>query len=192
MKGVAENGEGDMPFLQKFHQFPEIRVEDRVTAGNIEIGEPSEGPAEFFHIIYHLLHSFPGHAVQLLAGIFCKNIAMLAALVTGFCDMPLKGEILTHESFLLFPYTTYRLFRCAAGRTGLFVRFCRTTGTSAGGSRLFFRFCCAAGRARFFFRLCSTTGASAGGSRLLLRLSCTAGAATVKCCLFIHHFAPSK
>ena len=72
-------------------------MENRIAAGNIEIRHTAIHFAEVLAVGHDLLHLFPRHAVQLLAGILRKDIAVLAPLVAVVCDMPLKSKILFHD-----------------------------------------------------------------------------------------------
>jgi len=72
-------------------------MENRIAAGDIEIRHTTVHFAEVFAVSHDLLHLFPRHAVQLLAGILRKDIAVLAPLVAVVCNMPLKSEILFHD-----------------------------------------------------------------------------------------------
>ena len=75
-------------------------MQDRVSAGNIEIRQTAIHGTEILAVGHHFLHLLPGHAVKLFAGILRKDIAMLAALVTVIGNMPLKSEILFHAGCL--------------------------------------------------------------------------------------------
>ena len=67
----------------------------------IEIRNPVVYLAEVLAVRHDLLHLLPGHALQLLTAFPGKNIAVLAALVTFICDMPLKRKITSHPVPLL-------------------------------------------------------------------------------------------
>ena len=96
MKGIAHDGKRDLVLLEKLQQPPEIRMQDRVAAGQVEIGQPSVDLAEVEAVIKSILHLLPGHGIQLAAGITGKDIAVLAALVAFIRDMPLEREVLFH------------------------------------------------------------------------------------------------
>ena len=49
----------------------------------------------------------PRHAVRAFAGIFRKDVAMLASLVAFISDVPLKGKIRFHLAVLLTCFQTY-------------------------------------------------------------------------------------
>ena len=100
VEGVAHDGEGNPFDRQQLQQRPEIRVQDGVAAGNIEIRHTAIHFTEVLAVGHHFLHLLPGHAVKLLVSILRKDIAMLAALVTVIGNMPLKSEILFHAGCL--------------------------------------------------------------------------------------------
>jgi hypothetical protein len=102
MERISHNRKWNIPALKQHHQFPEIRMEDRVAAGNVEIGHSVIDLTKIFTISNHLLHLLPGHALKLLASLSRENIAVLAALVTFICDMPLKSKILAHPILSFF------------------------------------------------------------------------------------------
>ena len=56
--------------------------------------------AEIQAVMKGILYLLPGHGIQGLTVILGKNVAVLAALVTVVCNMPLKGKILFHVDVL--------------------------------------------------------------------------------------------
>ena len=55
-------------------------------------------------VVEGVLHLLEGHAVQLFAGVFGEDVAVLAALVAVVGDVPLEGKIGFHgrSSFLIY------------------------------------------------------------------------------------------
>ena len=94
MEGIPEDCKGNPFFIQHPQKAPEIRMQNGVTACDIEIGEPVVHFAEVLTVRHHLLHLLPGTGIQFLAAVFGKDIAVLASLVTVVCDMPLESEVL--------------------------------------------------------------------------------------------------
>lgn len=93
MEGIAQDGEWDAMFLHQSQQIPEVRVQDGVAASDVEVGQAAVDLAEVQAIVKGVPHLGPGHGVQLLAGVLCKNVAVLAPLIALVGDVPLKGEI---------------------------------------------------------------------------------------------------
>ena len=77
-------------------------MQDRITAGNIEIRCSAIYFAEIMAVIEGVLHLLPVHGKQ--AGMIpCRvDIAMLASLITFICYMPLKRKIRFHDPTLQF------------------------------------------------------------------------------------------
>ena len=94
---VAQDGEGNAMLFHKDQQLPEIRVQDGVAAGDVEVGKPVIHPAEIQAVEKGVAHLLPGHGIQVFAGVFGEDVAVLAALVTCIGDVPLKREILFHR-----------------------------------------------------------------------------------------------
>ena len=94
--------------MKQFQKPPEIRMQNRISAGQIEIREPVVHLTEIKAVVEGVLHLLPGHAVRFTAGIAGEDIAMLAPLVALVCDMPLKRKILFHDVlhpvFMIVPH----------------------------------------------------------------------------------------
>lgn len=97
MKRVAENCPADIFFFQQLRQFPKVLVQDRIAACDVKVWRSADFFAHFFTGGNDLPHLFPRHFRQLFAVIFCKDIAVFAALVAGICDVPLKSKIWFHK-----------------------------------------------------------------------------------------------
>lgn len=63
MKRIPHQCKWDVLAFEQYHQFPEIRMKDRIAACNIEIWFPVIYFTEVLAVGYHLLHLFPGHAL---------------------------------------------------------------------------------------------------------------------------------
>ena len=76
--------------MKQLQESPEIRVEDRIAAGQVEVGRPAVDLTEIQAVVKGLLHFLPGHGFQacMIAG--GEDVAMLAPLVALVRDMPLK------------------------------------------------------------------------------------------------------
>ena len=118
VKGVSHDREWYMVFMKQFQQTPEVRVQDRIAAGQIEIRKPAVYFAEIETVIECVLHLLPGHAAWLSAGIAGENIAMLAPLIAFIRDVPLKRKILLHVVTLRFyGYRNVRVIIEVPGKT---------------------------------------------------------------------------
>ena len=97
MKRIAENRELDRMIVNQFKQFPEIRMQDRITARNIKIGRSFIYFAEIKAVVEGAFHLLPCHGKNtgMVAG--GVNIAVLAPLVTCICYVPLKGKVWFHD-----------------------------------------------------------------------------------------------
>ena len=127
MKRIAHQGKRNVLAFQQDHQFPEIGMKDRIAAGDIEIRNSVVYLAEILAVRHDLLHLLPGHALQLLTAFPGKNIAVLAALVTFICNMPLKRKITSHPVPLLLSLLdllTYRKHHMPCRRLQVFLRAC--------------------------------------------------------------------
>ena len=127
MERIAHQGKRNVLAFQQNHEFPEIRMKDRIATGNIEIRNSVVYLAEVLAVRHDLLHLLPGHALQLLAAFPGKNIAVLAALVTFICDMPLKRKITSHPVPLLLSLLdllTYRKRHMLCHRLRVSLRAC--------------------------------------------------------------------
>lgn len=82
------------PALKQHHQLPEVRMKDRISAGYIKIWQLIVNPAKILTVSHNLLHLLPCHALKLAAALSRKNVAVLTALVTFICYMPLKRKII--------------------------------------------------------------------------------------------------
>ena len=80
---IAQNREGDAVCFEQLQQLPEIRVQDRVTARDIEIGQTVMHRAEIQTVIEGLLHLGPAHGIQMLAGVFREDVAVPQADAAG-------------------------------------------------------------------------------------------------------------
>ena len=96
MERVAHDRKGNIMLMKQLQQTPEIRMEDRVSAGQIKIRKSAIYLTEVKTVVEGFLHLFPCHAVQFPAGITGEDIAVLAALVAFICYVPLKGKVLFH------------------------------------------------------------------------------------------------
>ena len=101
VEGVAQNGEGDVVFRHQSQQLPEIRVQNGVAAGDVEIRQTVIDLAEVQAVVEGVLHLLPGHCIQLLVAVFRENVAVLAPLVAFIRDMPLERKILFHVILLV-------------------------------------------------------------------------------------------
>ena len=118
VKGVSHDCEWDMVFMKQFQQPPEVRMQDRIAAGQIEIRKSAVNFAEIETVIECVLHLLPGHAVELSAWIAGENIAMLAPLIAFIRDVPLKRKILLHVVTLSFyGYRNVRVIIEVPGKT---------------------------------------------------------------------------
>ena len=118
VKGISHDREWDMVFMKQLQQPPEVRVQDRIAAGQIEIRKSAVNFAEIETVIECVLHLLPGHAVELSAGIAGENIAMLAPLIAFIRDVPLKRKILLHVVTLRFyGYRKVRVIIEVPGKT---------------------------------------------------------------------------
>jgi hypothetical protein len=61
MEGIPEDREWKIPFLQERQQGPEILVENGVSAGDVEIREPSDLSAHLEAIVEDDAHPGEGH-----------------------------------------------------------------------------------------------------------------------------------
>jgi hypothetical protein len=77
-------------FMEEIQQPPEIRVEDRIAAGQIEAGRSAVDLTEIQAVVKGLLHFLPGHGSQARMAAGGEDITMLTPLVAFVCDMPLK------------------------------------------------------------------------------------------------------
>jgi hypothetical protein len=102
VKGVSHDCGRDMVLMKQLQQPPEVRVQDRISAGQIEIRKSAVYFAEIETVIERVLHLLPGHAAWLSAWIAGENIAMLAPLIAFIRDVPLKRKILLHVVTLRF------------------------------------------------------------------------------------------
>jgi hypothetical protein len=96
MKWIAKNRKWNLVFLHQSKQFPEIRMQDRISSGNIKVWDTAKSFAEIQAVLKGLLHLLPCHAIQFFTGITGENVAVFAPLVAFIRDMPLKSEILFH------------------------------------------------------------------------------------------------
>ena len=127
MERIAHQGKRNVLAFQQDHQFPEIGMKDRIAAGDIEIRNSVVYLAEVLAVRHDLLHLLPGHALQFLTAFPGKNIAVLAALVTFICNMPLKRKITSHPVPLLLSLLdllTYRKRHMLCHRLQVFLRAC--------------------------------------------------------------------
>lgn len=85
MEGVAHDGERDVPLLHQSQQPPEIRVQDGIAAGDVEVGQAVIHLAEIQTISNNLLHLLPGHGIRLLAVVLREDVAVLAPLIALVC-----------------------------------------------------------------------------------------------------------
>jgi len=69
-------------------------MKDRISAGYIKIWQLIVNPAKILTVSHNLLHLLPCHALKLAAALSRKNVAVLTALVTFICYMPLKRKII--------------------------------------------------------------------------------------------------
>ena len=104
--------------MKQLQHPPEVRVHDRIAAGQIEIRKSAVYFAEIETVIECVLHLLPGHAAWLSAGIAGENIAMLAPLIAFIRDVPLKRKILLHVVTLRFyGYRNVRVIIEVPGKT---------------------------------------------------------------------------
>ena len=105
-------------FVKQFQQPPEVRVQNGIAAGQIEIRKSAVYLTEIETIKECVLHLLPGHAVELAAGIAGENIAMLAPLIAFIRDVPLKRKNLFHVVTLHFyGYRNVRVIIEVPGKT---------------------------------------------------------------------------
>ena len=116
---IAEDGERNAVLLHQPQQFPEVRVQNRVAAGDVEIRQAVIDLAEVQAVIKGVLHLLPGHCIQLFIAVLGENVAVLAPLVTFIRDMPLKRKILFHRDPPCCGGTHFRKRnrRCTLGNT---------------------------------------------------------------------------
>ena len=96
VEGVAQDGEGNVMLFHESQQLPKIGMQDGIAAGDVEVGQPIIHLAEIQAVIESVPHLLPCHGVQMFTGVFGKNVAVLATLVTFICNVPLKRKILFH------------------------------------------------------------------------------------------------
>ena len=96
MKGIAQNREGDMMLFEQRKQLPEVRVQNRVAAGEIKIRCAVIDLTEIKTVVKRILHLIPGHGIEMFAVVFRENITVLAPLVTVIGDVPLERKIRIH------------------------------------------------------------------------------------------------
>ena len=99
MERIAKDGKRNVTRLKQLHEVPEPAVQDGVAPGNVKVRQPVGLLAHVEAIFEYMFHFTPGHLLQLKMVVFRKNIAMLAALVTAVCYVPLKGEIFHGDFF---------------------------------------------------------------------------------------------
>ena len=99
---VAHDGKRDSPFFEQSQQPPEIRVQDRIAASEIEIRQTAVHFAKVQTVIEGVLHLRPAHGIQLFTSIAGKDIAVPAPLVALIRNMPLKRKILLHRQSSLY------------------------------------------------------------------------------------------
>ena len=83
--GEVEGGAHDAPHraarVQFFGQPPEIAVQNRVTAGDVEVRLPTHAVAEIVAAVQHEHHVVPAHLLARHARVLAEQAAVLAALI---------------------------------------------------------------------------------------------------------------
>ncbi len=67
---IAEDRKGHAVLLQQSQQLPKVRMQDRIAAGDVEIGQAVIDLAKVQAVIESVLHLCPGHGIQLLVAVF--------------------------------------------------------------------------------------------------------------------------
>ena len=86
--------------MEQIQKSPEIRMQDRISSGQVEVGRTTEHFTEVQAVVKRVLHLAPGHGFE--AGMIAcsKDIAVFASLVTFIRDMPLKRKVRFHSVIL--------------------------------------------------------------------------------------------
>ena len=93
VEGVAQDGKGKVPLLQQPGQLPELGVEDGVPAGEVEVGQAAGPAAEGLAVFDDPDHVLQGHLLELGVAAQGVDVAVLAPLVAGLGDVPLKSKV---------------------------------------------------------------------------------------------------
>ena len=97
---ISEDGKRYAVFVEQFQKPPKIRVQDRIAARDVEIGQTVINLAKVKAIIKSVLHLLKVHRIDLFTGISQKNVTVLAPLIAFICNVPLKSKILLHFAYL--------------------------------------------------------------------------------------------
>ena len=92
VEGVAHDAPHESALVQQLGEAPEVRVQDGVAAGDVEVRLATEAVAQLLGLVHDLRHLLPGHAIEPRAVAIGENVAVLAALVAFVCDVPLDGK----------------------------------------------------------------------------------------------------
>ena len=93
VEGIAHDREGNLAEGEQLEERPEIGMENRITARQVQVGLATVDRAEIVDLVEDGRHVLPAHRGERLFLVPRENIAMLAALVACFRDVPLKGKI---------------------------------------------------------------------------------------------------
>jgi acyl-CoA synthetase (AMP-forming)/AMP-acid ligase II len=103
MEWISKNSKRNLILFHQSEESPEIRMQDRISSGNIKIGQTFIHLAEVEAIVKGVLHLLPCHGIRFFTDISRENIAMFAPLITLIGDVPLKRKILFHKSYSSLP-----------------------------------------------------------------------------------------
>ena len=78
--------------MEELRQTPEVRVQDGVAAGDVEVRLAAKAFAQCLGLVNDLDHLLPRHALEAGALAVGKDVAVLAALVALVGDVPLECE----------------------------------------------------------------------------------------------------
>ena len=97
---ISHDRELHAMLMEQIQKSPEIRMQDRIPAGQVKVGRTAEHFAEVQAVVKRILHLAPGHGFE--AGMIAcsKDRAVFASLVALIRDMPLKRKVRFHSVIL--------------------------------------------------------------------------------------------
>ena len=96
MEGIAQDSKGDVPLLEHSQDFPNLRMQHRVSSSDIEIRHALLHPGAHVHAIVNnptSIRQADGNQLRMPLG---KDVTVFTPLITIISDVPLECEIMKH------------------------------------------------------------------------------------------------